>query len=147
MAAHALIQSRLEWTAKWPPRRVRGAPALAGTAEPAWSGVIGDGGRSTTGAHESAAEPLFVGDDTLRGDLAVDRHDGRVPAAAAQGVKEVVEPGLDADFDIGEVGGDALDEADGEVALLADGVRDVDEELPAGHGVNGDDGRGRDGSR
>ena len=107
--------------------------------------------RGLGGAGECGAEAGFVGDDALGGDFAVDGNDGRVPATAAEGVEEVVEPGLDADFDVGEVRGDALDEPDGEVALLADGVGNVDAELAAGHGVDGDDGhpigggrRGRD---
>ena len=97
--------------------------------------------RVRRGALDGVAEPVLVGDDPLGGDPAVDRHDRRVPATAAQGVEEVVEPRLDAHLDIRQVGGDTLDEADGEVALLADGVRDVEEELPAGHGIHGHDGR------
>ena len=65
-----------------------------------------------------------------------------MPSATAQGVEEVVEPRLDANFDVGKVRGNALNEADGEVALLADGVRNVEEELPAGHWIYGHDGRG-----
>ena len=91
---------------------------------------------------EGAAEPVFIGDDTLSADPSVDRHDGRVPTATAQGVKEMVEPGLDANFDMGEVRSNALDESNGEVALLADDVRDREEELPTCHWIDSHDGRG-----
>ena len=91
---------------------------------------------------EGAAEPVFIGNDTLSADSSVDRHDGRVPTATAQGVKEMVEPGLDANFDMGEVRSNALDESNGEVALLADDVRDREEELPTCHWIDSHDGRG-----
>ena len=54
----------------------------------------------------------------------------------------MVEPWLDANLNMGEVRGNALNEANGEVALLADGVRHVEEQLPAGHWIDGHDGRG-----
>ena len=109
--------------------------------EARWLGISASycgGGVVTKGA----AEPVFIGDDTLGADPSVDRHDGRVPTATAQGVEEMVEPGLDANFDMGEVRSDALDESNGEVALLADDVRDRDEELPTCHWIDGHDGRG-----
>ena len=140
LTADALSHSQVEPTATWPPRRMREAPA--GATEAGWSGVIGAGDRTAGSSREGAAEPVFIGDDTLGADPPVNRNDGRVPSATAQGVEEVVEPGLDANFDMGKVGGNALNEANGEVALLADGVRDVEEELPAGHWIDGHDSRG-----
>ena len=140
MAAQALSHSREKPTARWPPRRMREAPA--GATETGWSGVIGAGDRGAGAPREGAAEHVFVWDDTLAADPPVDRNDRRVPSAAAQGVEEVAEPGFDANFDMGEVQGNALDEANSEVALLADGVRDVEEELPAGHRVDGHHGWG-----
>ena len=140
MTAQALSHSRVELTARWPPRRMREAPS--GATEALWSGVIGAGGCGAGVAHEGAAEPVFIWDDTLGADLPVDRNNGRVPTAAAQGVEEVVEPGLDPNFNMGEVRGNALDEANGEVALLADGVRNVEEELSACHWIDSHDGRG-----
>ena len=118
------------------------AEAPAGATKAGWSGVIGAGDRTAGSSREGAAQPVFIGDDTLGADPPVNRNDGRVPSATAQGVEEVVEPGLDANFDMGKVGGNALNEANGEVALLADGVRDVEEELPAGHWIDGHDSRG-----
>ncbi len=100
------------------------------------------GGCGAGVAHEGAAKPAFIGDDTLGADLPVDRNDGRVPTAAAQGVEEVVEPWLDPNFNMGEVRGNALDEAHGEVALLADCVRHVEEELSACHWIDSHYGRG-----
>ena len=120
---------------------MREAPSEATEAtEAVSSGVIGDGGSGV--AHEGAAEPIFIRDDTLGADLPVDRNHRRVPSATAQGIKNVVEPRLDANFNMGEVRGNALNEANGEVALLADGVRHVEEQLPAGHRIDGHDGRG-----
>ena len=120
---------------------MREAPSEATAAtEAVSSGVIGRGGAGV--ARERSAEPVFIWDDTLGANLPVDRNDGRVPPSTAQGVEEVVEPWLDPNFNMGEVRGNALDEADGEVTLLADGVRNVEEELPAGHWINGHDGRG-----
>ena len=140
MTAQALSHSRVDPTARWPPRRMREAPA--GATEAVWSGVICAGGCGAGVAHEGAAEPVFIWDDTLGADLPVDRDDGRVPTAAAQGVEEVVEPWLDPNFNMGEVRGNALDEANGEVTLLADGVRNVEEELSACHWIDSHDGRG-----
>ena len=111
--------------------------APAGATDTGGSGVIGAGAGGAGVAYEGAAEYVFVGDDTLGADSPVNRDDRRVPSAAAQGVEDVVEPGLDANFDMGEVQCNSLDEANGEIALLADSVRDVEEELPAGHGVDG----------
>ena len=88
------------------------------------------------------AETVFIGDDTLAADFTVNRNYGRVPSATAQGVEDVVEPGLNANFDVGKVRGNALNEANSEVALFADGVRDVEEELPACHWIDGHYGRG-----
>ena len=121
--------------------------APAGATEAGGSGVIGVGDRAAGAAHEGAAKPVFIGDDTLGADPPVNRNDGRVPSATAKGVEEVVEPGLDANFDMGKVRGNALNEANSEVALLADGMRDVEEELPAGHWIDGHDGRGLSVSR
>ena len=121
--------------------------APAGATEAGWSGVIGAGDRAAGAAHEGAAKPVFIGDDTLGADPPINRNDGRVPSATAKGVEEVVEPGLDANFDMGKVRGNALNEANSEVALLADGMRDVEEELPAGHWIDGHDGRGLSVSR
>ena len=106
------------------------------------SGVVGASDRAGGAAREGAAEPIFIGDNTLGSDPPVNRNDGRMPSATAQGVEEVVEPRLDANFNVGKVRSNALNEADGEVALLADGVRDVEEELPAGHWIEGHDGWG-----
>ena len=138
MTAQALSHSRVELTARWPPRRMREAPAAAAV----WSGVICVGGCGADVAHEGAAEPVFIWDDTLGADPPVDRNNGRVPPSTAQGVEEVVEPWLDPNFNMGEVRGNALDEAHGEVALLADCVRHVEEELPACHWIDSHDGRG-----
>ena len=115
--------------------------APAGATEAVWSGVIGVGGCGAGVAHEGAAEPVFIWDDTLGADLPVDRDDGRVPPATAQCIEEVVEPWLDPNFNMGEVRGNALDEANGEVTLLADGVRNVEEELSACHWIDSHDGR------
>ena len=100
------------------------------------------GGHGRCGARKGAAETLFIGDDALAADLAVDGDDGRVPTAAPEGVEEVVEPGLDPHLDAGKVRGDALDEANGKVALLADGVRNVEKQLPPGHRIHRHDSRG-----
>ena len=137
MTAQALSHSRVELTARWPPRRMREAPPGA-----VWSGVISAGGCGAGVAHESTAESVFIWDDTLGADLPVDRDDGRVPPSTAQGVEEVVEPWLDPNFNMGEVRGNALDQANGEVALLTDGVRNVEEELTAGHWIDRHDSRG-----
>ena len=135
MAAQALTHSREKPTVRCPPRRIR--EAAAGATETGRSGVIGAGGRGAGVAHEGVAELVFVGDHTLRADSPVNRNYRGVPSAAAKGVEEVVEPGFDVNFDMGEVPGNSLDEGNGEIALLADGVRDVEEELPAGHRVDG----------
>ena len=127
-------------TARWSPRRMRKGPA--GATEVGWSGVIGAGERGAGAVRQGAAETVFIGDDTLGADPTVNRNYGRVPSATAQGVEDVVESGLDANFDVGKVRGNALNEANGEVALLAYGVRDVEEELPAGHWIDGHHGRG-----
>ena len=140
MTVQALSHSRVELTARWPPRRMREAPA--GPTEAVWSGVICGGGCGADVAHEGAAEPVFIWDDTLGADLPVDRDDGRVPTSTAQGVEEVVEPWLDPNFNMGEVRGNALNEANGEVALLADGVRNIEEELSACHWIDRHDDRG-----
>ncbi len=92
---------------RWPPRRAREAPA--GATDTGGSGVICAGNRGAGVAREGAAERFFVGDHTLGADSPVDRNDRWVPSAAPQGVEEVVEPGFDAYFDMGEVRGDALD--------------------------------------
>ena len=132
-------------TASWSPRRMR--KAQAGATEVGWSAVIEAGERGADAGHQGAAETIFIGDNALGADPPVNRNYGRVPSATAKGVEDVVEPGLDANFDMGKVRGNALNEANGEVALLADGVRDVEEELPACHWVDGHYGRGLCASR
>ena len=140
-AAHALNHSRVEPTAKWPPRRVREAPPEpTAVTEAVSSGVISGGRAGVT--HERSAEPVFIGHDTLGVDLPVDRNYRRVPPATSQRIKNVVEPRLDPNFNMGQGGGNPLDQANGKVALLADGVRHVEEQLPAGHWIDGHDGRG-----
>ena len=130
----------MEPKARWSPRRMREAPAEATGV--GWSGVVGAGDCNAGAVRQGAAEPVFIGDDTLAADLPVNRNHGRVPPATTKGVEEVVEPGLDANFYVGEVSGNALNEVNSEVALLADGVRDVKEELPACHWIDGHYGRG-----
>ena len=116
--------------------------ARAGATEVGWSAVIGAGERGAGGGCQDVAEAVFIGDNALGADPPVNRNYGRVPSSTAQGVEDVVEPGLNANFDVGKVRGNALNEANGEVALLADGVRDVEEELPACHWIDGHYGRG-----
>ena len=111
MTAQALSHCQVERKARWPPRRIREAPP--GPTGLGWSAVIRTSAHSEGAARQGTAEPVFIGDDTLGADPPVNRDDGRVPSATAQGVEEVVEPGFDANFNMGKVRGNALNEANG----------------------------------
>ena len=135
MAAQTLSHSRVEWTATRPPRRVRGASVEV--TEAGWSIAIGARNHHAYAVLQRAAQPVFFRDYSLGTYLSVDRNDGRMPSSTSQSIEEVAKPWFDPNFDIGEVGGDALYQVNGQITLLAHGVRNFEEELPAGHRIDG----------